>query len=923
MTAIPSSSLVLTKLRIPAQKRQLIHRPQLLELLSTGSEKGFVLVSAPAGYGKTTLLTEWARSQVDGGVTVAWYTIDASDDSAGAFRAYLIAAPTQALGPIPDLERVAEQLRSSAEADLSAILPAVINSIVACQLECALILDDYHLITSPAIHSALAYLLEHLPENLHITIGSRSDPPLPLARLRARGQMLEARAAHLRFTPDETACLLNEVMQLDLTQEMIEFLSARSEGWAAGLQLAALSLAGRRDKESFLASFSGSNRYLVEYLLNEVVGRQPEEVQSFLLSSSILERMCAPLCDALLVAGSHSGAILEQIERANLFVVPLDDQGEWYRFHHLFRDFLKARLEKSGAERVSVLHRRASEWLAAQGFLREAADHAFRAHDWEYAAAFVERHSFTMIVHSEISTIYEWCSIFPEDVMQRRPLLSIQYCLSLAYSYRRQNREKVQARLEQVDKLMDELEDRQLAGELFELSAVVHTFLAMVPDTTADPRELLSLAQKILSTHSEGDPGQFSGLLLTAYAYMALQDVNAADHALKTARKIALGERLYFGYVETSFHLARLAYTRGELHSAGEICRQGRAEMEGLLEHAEQELPALGCLDIALGCTLLEQDRLDEAGSCLRRGLELVGWKVNLYYLMTGLVGLARLGEIQRRPAEAVEPLNRLEEAWPDMAFCTRALSTLMALRGRPEDTQAQANAGAWLREHSNLLTEATPPAGMGPFGAAEAFYLVELASIRFQIAAGQAQATLPVLEHRLKIAQKHGLSGRVIELSLLEALARHAAGDEERALQALERALALGEAKGFVRIFDQGPAVVELLARTARRGVYSEYIGRLLAASGLPGTVPSGEQPGPQGLIQVTGLGLVETLSQRELEVLRLIAMGASNQLIAEQLVITIGTVKSHINHLLRKLDVRNRTEAVARARQLGWLDF
>ena len=933
----PVSPLVLTKLRVPARRPRLISRFRLVDLLSAEMGASFVLVCAPAGYGKTTLLAEWAQSLVKKGTAVAWYALDPSDDDPIPFGSYLVASFIQALGPIPELAQIAQLLRSSPELDLHRILPAAINAIVSSDRECVLILDDYHLIGSPAIHSALAYLLEHMPENLRIAIGSRSDPPLPLARLRARGGLLEIRTASLRFTTDEAAQFLNEAMGLELSSPGVAALEERTEGWVAGLQLAALSLSSQAEKEQTIASFTGGHRYLVDYLMEEVVNRQPEEVQSFLLSASILERMCAPLCDQLLedrgkgigaaesptpypLIPSNSQSVLEYLEHANLFLVPLDGERIWYRYHHLFGDFLQARLKKTLPERINVLHRAACEWLAAHGFLREAAGHAFQTQDWEYAAAFVEQHSFTLIVHSELSTIYEWCSAFPEEVMQTHPMLCILQSLALAYGFRRRNRDRVEARLKQADRLVAVLEDRQLARGLIDLAAVVRTFLAMAPDPAADPRELLALADGMLGAYPEGDPGQFSGLLLTGYASMALHDAQAADHAFETARQIALSERLYFGIVESTFHLARLAHSQGKLRQAAEICRQGQADIAAMLAHPEQELPALGCLDIALGCVLLEQDQLGEAEGHLRHGLDRMGGGMNPYYLMTAYVALFRSCEIQSRPAEAMNYLDRLEAAWPDIAFCTRGLRVTNLLRTAPYDPGTLAEATAWCQDFSSSIEEGLPSPGMGPFGAAEAYYLAFLAWVRAQIAIGKGQVVMSTLARHLDLAAAHGLMNRVIELSLLEAQAWRAEGEDQHTWAALERALAAAQSDGYVRIFDQGPALTRLLVEAAQRGTFKEYIERILAAIGMPETLYLvRESSAPRSAQTPYG----ESLSERELEVLRLIAQGATNHEIAEQLVITVGTVKSHINHILGKLGSHNRTEAVARARGLGLLEI
>jgi LuxR family maltose regulon positive regulatory protein len=393
---------------------------------------------------------------------------------------------------------------------------------------------------------------------------------------------------------------------------------------------------------------------------------------------------------------------------------------------------------------------------------------------------------------------------------------------------------------------------------------------------------------------------------------MALQDAVAASKAMEEARQLSLGCHNYFGVVEAVFHQVRLAHGQGQLRRAAEICRQGQADLSDILAQPDQELPAGGCLDIALGCVFLEQNRLEEAERSLLHGLDLIGWGMNPYYQMTACLALFRLREIQGRPAEAAEFLVRLEEAWPDIAFCTRATRIVQALRTAQADPATLAEAAAWCRDFSSSLGDNARLPGMGPFGAAEAYYLAQLAWARIQIAIGNAHAALAYLERQLDMASTHGLAERVIELSLLEAQIRQAEGDEKKTWAALERALAAGQPAGYLRIFDQGLVLTRLLVEAAGRGILPEYVGQILAVVGRR-TPPD----------QAPGLESGEHLSQREREVLCLMAEGASNQLIAEQLVITVGTVKSHINHILMKLEASNRTEAVARARQLGLLEI
>jgi LuxR family transcriptional regulator, maltose regulon positive regulatory protein len=919
------SPLILTKLRVPALRLRTVHRTHLLELL-TPEPSSLILVCAPAGYGKTTLLAEWSQSLLHTGAAIAWYALDPGDDNPSLFGAYLVASLSQALGPTSELAAVAQLLRSAPEIDLQRVLPGVINAAVSSGRDCLLVLDDYHQISTPTIHAAVAFLLERLPENMHIVIGSRSDPPLPLARLRARGRLKEIRSAELRFTPDETAQFLNEVMRLGLPAEFVTALEASTEGWIAGLQLAALSLSGRADRSRFLSSFAGSNRYLVEYLLQEVVDRQPAEVQSFLLSTSILERLCGPLCDAILADSSGSAALLERLEQTNLFVVPLDEQGYWYRYHHLFRDFLRARLNKTEPERVAALHRAASQWHESQGLLREAVTHALETRDWAYAADLVERHGMAMLMHSEISTVYNWCSAFPEPVMPAHPMLCILQAWTLVLGYRGENRGRIEERLQQAEHaaaaLVDEQHGRWLAGQ----AAVVRTFLGLIPDGVADPRDELALAERALDLLPPDDPLRSTTTLTIGYAHMALHDAQRAYDAMEEAKRLALAGHNYYGVVEAAFHQARLAHSQGQLGRAAEICRQSQERISAVVFRPEGELPAVGCLDIALGCVLLEQNKPEQAERALLHGLDVIGWGMNPYYQMTACVALYRLREIQDLSAEALPFLSRLDETWPDIRFCTDALRVVNNLRSMPEDAGALEDATQWCQAFSASLGDDVPP-GMGPLGGAEAYYIAHLARARVQIAAGKAQAALAYLVRQLALAEAYGLTHRLIEISLLEAQARHAVGEDRRAWEALERALVAAQPAGYLRSFDQGPALSRLLVAAGQRGLARDYIREILAVIGPPAAV-NAEQADQASLASKAGgpsqssrLESAEALSERELEVLHLMAVGASNQVIAEQLVITVGTVKSHINHILVKLDAHNRTEAVARARAIGML--
>jgi LuxR family maltose regulon positive regulatory protein len=629
--------------------------------------------------------------------------------------------------------------------------------------------------------------------------------------------------------------------------------------------------------------------------------------------------MCAALCDYILGEGSHSQTILEGLDQANLFVVPLDDHGYWYRYHHLFRDFLQTRLIKSHPELVPSFHRQASEWLAEHNFLPEAAQHAFQTQDWDYAASFVERYSFTMIIYSEIATINAWCSAFPEEVMASHPLLCLHQCWAWVFSFSRQNHAKVERRLQQVDRIMAGMEDKHQVHALIEQAGVIRTFLNMAPDPSSNPRKQLEEAQNMLEYYPQGDTGQFSALLTCSYANLALNDAQAANKTLEAARQTALNGQLYFGIVESTFHMARLMHSQGNLRRSTDICRQTRAEVGALLARPEQELPAIGCLDIALGCEELEQDHLVAAEKHLLNGLDMIGRGSNPYYLMTAFVALFRLCEVQDRSAQAFGYLARLEEIWPDIAFFIRSLRITHALRTSPTDPITLAQASAWSQEFSLSLSDDFPIPGMGPFGAAEVYYLSRLAWMRVQIALGNPRAARSNLVPLLEISSANGLMNRVIELSLIEALAMQAENDNQNAIKSLERALAAGQPEGYIRSFDHGADLTKLLIQAGDSGHCPDYIHRILAAIRQPKPLSPSEPDTALRASRLPGGSMPEHLSDRELEILLLMAQGATNQAIADQLVITVGTVKSHINHILGKLDAHNRTEAVARARRLN----
>lgn len=926
----PISSLILTKLRPPAPRLRTIWRDRLLQKLTLESDIDLTLLCAPAGYGKTTLLVDWMRQLNQAGINVSWYSLDESDNHPITFGTYLIASLEHALGTESGLGSVHQVLRASTDTDLLTLLPTVINSLCETDHQIALVLDDYHLIRTPLIHKAVEFLISHRPENFHIVIGSRSNPALPLARWRARGRLVELRASDLRFVDDETKRFLYDSMQLDLPDELVTKLAEQVEGWPAGLQLAALSIGNSACHDQQLLPFTGAHRHQAEFLLNEVINHLPEEMQSFLLETSIFERMNAKVCNAILGI-DNSADMLVQIEQANLFIIALDggESGEtgtiWFRYHHLFRDFLRNWLTISQPQRARSLHRAASEWFAAHDLLHEGAYHAFRSGDWSFAAAFVELHSFTLIIQSDIATINEWCSSFPETVMSKNPMLCIFHAFALAYRFQGKYRNLVEARLHLASLAMENLGTPGEATGIHEFTAVVHTFLAMIPDHQVDAIKLLDLSQSHLVGYPPGDSGRFPWLLIAGYAHLALNCPEEAKKTFEEALPFALQSGLFFGMVEATFHLARLAISRGHLIESLDICQSGQAEFAILSNQSGLVLPALGSLDVAKGCVLLEQDHLDEAEQHLLHGIDQMGWGMNPYYLMTAFLALARLNEIQGRLVDAISCFDRLDTLWPDIQLITQGCRVLARLRSNPEEVGALEAGRDWLHLYHAALGDSLPIFGLGPVGAADAFYLANLNWMRLQILLSQPQAVQPYLDSHLRLAQDKGLVGREIELILIQAQMYHQKGHIEPALTSLNQAVSLSRPRGFVRVFDQSAILDDLIHVAVQQGGCSDYLRLVLSAirrSRRWGTDvnPSTRQ---QSIVfeDMLEVELVEPLSQREVEVIMMIATGATNQVIAERFVITIGTVKSHIHHIFRKLNARTRTEAVAQARKLGLL--
>ncbi len=928
-----ATSLLSTKLFIP-QVRQLhdvLPRPRLVERLKTGLSGRLTLISAPAGFGKTTLLTEWIPHSDR---CVCWLSLDEADNDLTRFLTYIIAALQRLKGDFGRTLLV--MLQSPQPPAIESLMTALVNEITATLDEFALVLDDYHLLHVPAVHAAVAFLLNNLPPTMHLILTSRADPPLSLARLRARRQLNEIRAADLRFTPDEAAAFLNEVIGLSLSVEDITALETRTEGWIAGLQLAALSMQGRRDSTSFIQAFTGSHVYVVDYLTEEVLQRQPENVQTFLRQTSILERLSGPLCDAV-TGGKEGQAILEQLQQNNLFIIPLDDERRWYRYHHLFAELLRARLEQAYPERVPELHRRASRWYEQQGLFAEAVQHALAAGDDALAAQLIELLARPMQLRGEMMTLMGWLSALPEAELQARPQLGLIYAWGLTTNGQVLVAER---RLQDMEHRLTTLGDRDnLLGEV----TVIRARIALI---RGDYPRVIELARQTLAHLPEDQ------LLLRALTYVSLGSACIPLGELERAgQSLTLASTLYQASGQPAMallplrQLARVQIQQGRLNQVDQTTQEALR----LGARSGQHSPLVGYTYISLGELWYERNDLTAAGRYFTDGLALVelgGTEdvLNMMNLVDAHLGLAWLKQIQGDPQGALELSRRIEPIWGQLARTIQPRSdgdTESARRSEQQtepgisrpalgslyhDRIAACQVRLWLSQGNiSAAGQWVQSREWSLEGEITFFQETRFMTLaRVLIAQGKYEPALTLLARLLDAAETVGRMGRVIELLALQALALYAHGRESEALVPLERALVLAEPEGYLRTFvDEGPPMAALLHEAHARAIMPAYIVKLLAAfpKDEGGRWKAEEHSAPLHPSSFIPQPLIEPLSKRELEILSLLAQGLTNLEIGRQIFISDQTVKVHIRNIFGKLGVNSRRQAVAQARALGLL--
>jgi LuxR family maltose regulon positive regulatory protein len=905
--AIP---ILATKLYIPPLPPKAVVRPRLVKQLADGLSLGskLTLISAPAGFGKSTLVGEWIASCER---QAAWLSLDENDSDPSRFLIYFISA-LQKISPNLGAGLL-DALQSPQSPPIETVLTALLNEITINSINFILVLDDYHLADAQPVDDILSFLINHLPAQMHLVITTREDPFLPIPRLRARNQLTEVRAADLRFTSSEAAEFLNEVMELGLSAEDVAALENRTEGWIAGLQLAALSMKGQQDVHGFIQAFAGDHRYIVDYLVEEVLRRQPEPVRNFLLHTSILERLNGLLCDAV-TTQTGSKSKLEQLQRGNLFLISLDDKRAWYRYHHLFADVLRMHLMAERPDLVPVLHHRASEWYEQNGLTAEAIRHALAAKDFERAAELIEKAIPFMRQSRQEPTLLAWLKALPDKIFQNHPVLNINYAGTLLQNGQFDG---VESRLRDIEQWLAAPEDARIQPvyvdkeDFQRLPSSVHMYHAAIALAKGDVTNAMSHASKVLELAPEnnnfprgaalsllGLASWTSGDLETAYQMFS----NGMDHLQKMG--------FISDVIGGSVTLADIRITQGRLREAMSIYERG---WQLATKQGEPVLRGAADMHVGMSGLYYERNELNTAEQHLLKSKdlgELNGLPKNPYRWR---VAMARILEARGDLDSALDLLDEAEPLY--VGDFSPNVRPIQALKSRVWVKQGELEkALAWARERKLSIEE-------------EPSYLREFEQVTFaRILLSQCQSdhsisllhdAMGLLERLLKAAEAGGRMGSAIEILILQALARQMQGDFRSALPSLERALKLTEPEGYMRIFlDEGLSMAELIREANDREIAPNYTRKLLSAFEAE---RKGIREGTPPTASPASSSLIEPLSQRELDILRLFKTELSGPEIAQELVIALSTVRTHTKSIYNKLNVNSRRAAVKRAIELG----
>ena len=900
--------LLETKLYVPQWLTDLVSRPRLLARIQ--QVRAFTLVSAPAGFGKTTLLAEWIASLPTR--RIAWVSLDPSDNDAAFFWTYLIAALQKVEAQLG--QRSLSLLHSPHPPPIESVLVTLINEINAVEEPFALVLDDYHVIETPSIHRAIDFLLSHRPPQMHLVVASRSDPPWPLARMRARGHLTELRASDLRFTSEEATAFLNQVMGLDISVSDVTALEQRTEGWIAGLQLAALSMQGRDNLSVFIQAFSGNDRYIVDYLLEEVLQRQSDSVRHFLLQTAILERLSAPLCSAvcdIVDDPTESQSMLVNLERGNLFIIPLDNKRQWYRYHHLFADVLQAHARAEQPEKLLAQHGRASQWYEQQGAITEAIHHALAAHTFERAADLIEQAWPVMRNRQQETTALGWLNRLPDSLIQTRPVLSVTYALVMLNTGQQA---AVEARLQDAERGLAQLGKQESNNERYRsLPASIANARAFCAQALGDIDGAISYAQQALALlPSEEDSERGVTAAFLSLAYWTKGELKDAHQSLSEGRIIFQKLGAIQIMVSATLGLAKIGIAQGWLQASAKTCEQTLQFVE---QQSEPILRGTADLYLALSEIRYEQGDLVAANQLLSQGKALreqgsVSGANYLWWLVEAKLQAARgdfdavlelLQEAarlrQRSPIPNVSPIEAIKVRWwLQQGRFTEALSWSQECGLSVNDQLS------YLHEYEHLTLAS-----------------VLIAQYRRDVQEEVLAQTIELLNRLLAAAEAQERTGSIIKILVFLALANEAQGEITDAISSLQRAINLAEPEGYVRIFaEQGSPMVNLLQEAMNQGITSTYSHQLEIASV---TWDKRHQNALMTASTAVSQPLLDPLSERELDVLRLLNTELSGPDIARELVVALSTVRTHTKRIYSKLNVSNRRTAVKRAKELNLL--
>ncbi|MEM7343372.1 MAG: LuxR C-terminal-related transcriptional regulator [Chloroflexota bacterium] len=904
------SDLLQTKLYIPPVRATLIPRSRLINQLNEGATRKLTLIAAPAGFGKTTLLSEWIAQHEH---LVAWLSLDERDNDPIRFLRYVIAALQTCQADVG--AEALSLLHALQPPSIESILTTLINELATRSDRFILVLDDYHQLDTPSIDDSLTFLLNHLPTQLRLIIISRSDPNLPLARLRGQGELLELRAGDLRFTPTEAADFLHQATRLSLSVEEIAALETRTEGWITGLQLVALSMQGHPDTADFIQAFTGSHRFVLDYLVEEVLERQSESVRLFLLQTAILTRLNGDLCDVI-TETNDSKAMLAALERDNLFIIPLDDTRHWYRYHHLFADVLQVRLRETMPERVSTLHQQASHWYEQYDFPADAIHHAFAAGAFERAASLIQRAWPIMRQSYQEAILLEWVGALPEEMLDDRPILSVYYANALLSGNPNIAETHLQRAEQWLDKMTNNLSDRQIATisqitteeEIESLPGMIAVVRAYQAGALRDVSKTIAYAQQALSLLPETDYlYRGSAAVLLALSQWSQGDLDAASKAIANSLTIMKQSDNISAAISTAYILADIQLAQGHLRQANGTVQQA---LKLATDHGKPVPQGTADLYVLLSEIACEQNDLEIAHQHLLTSQALGSHAALQVARHRWAIAMARIKVAHGDFESALALLDEAEQLHtgspaPDVAPISALKPRIWLRQGRLIEAQA------WMKAQSLSLDD-------------EPTYLQEfehITLVRVHIARNQNDPInhthdVEKFLNRLLNAAEAGKRGRsLIELLILKALFHQLQQDIPAALESLHRALTLAEPEGYIRLFaNEGAPMTHLLREALSRGITPSYTQQLLAACStqvnqIPPSISTDQTP------------LIEPLSERELEVLHLIDTGLSNRDIAQQLYLSLNTVKAHTRNIYGKLDVHTRTQAVARARALSLL--